>query len=343
MASLSNIISAKLTSTGFEEENLEKGEIFVYTPNMYNHGPAGYSERTVWKSPGAGKAVIEVWGAGGSSGKQCCCGAGIPGNPGAYVKKTINVDGDTWIRGVPGLACANDTLCFKGCSESSCYTICSPNGGLAGLGSANCICLCAQGGTGGMTFCSGSSQNSCCYSANGYCTKTVTNSAGAGCFMVCNIGGPVYSPKCAYGGDINCHSGTLGGCNFSCASFGTCYDYKCGGQYDHVAYPPGIITDTGGVVTYQRECYSNSYDGVGDGLSQLIGALSFAGRNSSIGGSQYANCWSSGRQCGCYEFSHCVPNLPFGVPSPGSSPEANVRDYGSRGGAGAIRIKFIAS
>jgi|SaaInl74LU_5_DNA_1037368.scaffolds.fasta_scaffold06564_3 hypothetical protein len=343
MPVLSEIISAKLSGGGAiaEEDNLEQGQIFVYSPNKYNRGPAGYGECQVWKSPGSGTATVEVWGAGGSSGKMCCCGAGIPGNPGAYLKKTITVDSDTWIRGYPGRSCSNDNLCFKGCSESSCFTICSPNGGLSGLGGANCICLCAQGGVGGMTFCSGSSQNSCCYSANGYCCRAVSSNAGAACFLICNVG--YFDGKCAYGGDINCHSGVPGGCMFSCASFGSCYDYKCGGQYDHVAYPPGIISKDGGVVTFQRECYSNAYDGTGDGLHQLIGALSFAGRNSSIGGQLYTSCWSSHRQCGCYEWNHCVPHLPFGVPGYGANAEGSVRDYGVRGGHGAIRIKFVAA
>ena len=342
MANFSTILANKLTSGVNLETNLEQGEIFTYMPNRFVRGPLGPSDCMVWKSPGSGTAVIEVWGAGGSSGKMCCCGAGIPGNPGAYAKKTVRVDSSTFIRGFPGLSCSNDNLCFKGCSDATCIHICSPNGLLVGsTGGPNCICICAEGGVGGMTYCSGSSQNACCYSANGYCFKNVNCSSGAACFLVCNLG--VFSGRCAYGGDVNCHSGTAGGCNFSCTSFYSCYDYKCDGEHQHVAFPPGIISEKGGVVTFQRECYSNSYDGTGDCLSQLLGALNFAGRTPQTGGQNYTSCWSGSRQCGCYEDNHCTPMLPFGVPGFGANAEAGVRDYGVRGGHGAVRIKFIAS
>lgn len=345
MPILSTIISAKLgAASGGAEENLETGEITVFSSNMYHRGPAGYSDCQVWKSPGAGTAIIEMWGAGGSSGKQCCCGAGLPGNPGSYMKKTIATTANTWIRGYTGRSCSNDSLEFKGCSEASCFLICSPDGGLSGpTGGANCACLCTMGGTGGKTFCTGSSQVSCCYSANGYCCSNVSSNAGAACFLVCNLGHCNGGNNCAYGGDINCHSGTVDGCNFSCSSFGSCYDYKCGGQYDHVAYPAGIITKKGGVVTYQLECYSNMYDGVGSGLSQLLGALSFAGSNPTVGGQPGTSCWSGGRACGCYEYNHCVPQIPYGVGAPSANAESSVRDYGFRGGQGALRIKFVAA
>ena len=44
MPVLSEIISAKLSGGGAiaEEDNLEQGQIFVYSPNKYNRGPAGY-------------------------------------------------------------------------------------------------------------------------------------------------------------------------------------------------------------------------------------------------------------------------------------------------------------
>lgn len=346
MPILSTIIAAKLAAgSAGAEENLETGEITVFSSNRYHRGPAGYSDCQVWKSPGAGTAVIEMWGAGGSSGKMCCCGAGLPGNPGTYMKKTIATTANTWIRGYTGRSCSNDNLEFKGCSESSCFLICSPDGGLSGdNGGVNCMCLCTQGGVGGYTFCTGSSQTSCCYSANSFCcnaSRTSMADAGAACFLICNLRSGY--EKCAYGGDINCHSMTENGCNFSCASFGSCYDYKCGGQYDHVAYPPGIISDKGGVVTYQLECYSNMYDGTGGGLSQLLGALNFAGSNPVIGGTPGTACWSGSRGCGCYEQNHCVPQIPYGVGAPSANAEGSVRDYGYRGGQGALRIKFVAA
>jgi len=70
------------------EDNLEKGRIWVYSEgNMYT----GFCNGFCWKPPGTGTAVIEIWGAAGSGAKMCCCGAGLPGNPPAYVKKTVCV------------------------------------------------------------------------------------------------------------------------------------------------------------------------------------------------------------------------------------------------------------
>lgn len=338
MASLSNLLGNR-AAPFVEETGLEQGEIFAFYPPCYNPGNAA-TGCVCWNSPGTGYAVVEIWGAGGSGGKMCCCGAGIPGNPGAYSKKCICVDGNTWIRGILGMSCSNDNLCFKGCSSSTCIHICSPNALLTGgRGNANCICMCAQGGNGGMTYCNGSSQPACCFSANGYCYSQIAGAGGA-CFVVCNVG--AFNPKCAYGGDINCHSGSPGGNNFSCTTFWTCYPCKCA-QNDHVAVPPGIFGTDGGLATIQRECYSNMYDGSGDGGSQLIGALNIMGRSPTVGGHVNTNCWSSGRQCGCYEWAHCLPFLPYGIPGTSGIAPDSVRDYGYRGGHGALRIKFIGA
>ena len=35
---------------------------------------------------GGGEATIEMWGAGGSGARMCCCGGGIPGNAAGYPK-----------------------------------------------------------------------------------------------------------------------------------------------------------------------------------------------------------------------------------------------------------------
>ena len=39
--------------------------------------------------PHGGEATIEMWGAGGSGARMCCCGGGIPGNAAGY-SKTYN-------------------------------------------------------------------------------------------------------------------------------------------------------------------------------------------------------------------------------------------------------------
>jgi|LauGreDrversion2_3_1035106.scaffolds.fasta_scaffold24501_1 hypothetical protein len=108
------------------EDNLEKGRIWVYSEgNMYT----GFCNGFCWKPPGTGTAVIEIWGAAGSGAKMCCCGAGLPGNPPAYVKKTVCVCPSNYVCGYVGRSCNNsDSLCFRGCSESTCvcWFGCSP-------------------------------------------------------------------------------------------------------------------------------------------------------------------------------------------------------------------------
>ena len=109
------------------EDNLEKGRIWVFSDgNMYS----GFCNNFCWRPPGTGKAVIEIWGAAGSSAEMCCCGAGLEGNPGAYVKKCICVTAANRVCGYVGRSCNNaDDLCFRGCSESTCvcWFGCAPN------------------------------------------------------------------------------------------------------------------------------------------------------------------------------------------------------------------------
>ena len=343
MATLSNILSDK-TAPFSVEENLELGEVYAYTVGV-GDGSTGGTAATAnfcWNAPGIGKAVIEVWGAGGSSGKMCCCGAGIGGNPGAYSKRTVNVDGSTWIRGFIGNSCSNNDLCFKGCSQSSCITVCSPNGTLTGpTGNSTCFCICAQGGVGGVTWCNGSTQPYCCHRANGMCASQPSCGCfSSGCGLICNVG--FHSGRCAYGGDVNCNSGAPDDSgNFTCVSMMRCYPCRCTMQ-DHIAIPPGIIAEGGAVLTYPRECYSMQTGGTGDGLNQIVGMLAGAARR---GGTYMttAQCWNSNRTCGCYEHNHCYGYLPPAVPAQGSMTASSVRDYGSRGGPGLVRIKFIGS
>lgn len=107
------------------EDNLEKGRIWVYADgNMYSSFCNGFC----WRAPSCGKAIIEIWGAAGSGAQMCCCGAGLPGNSPAYVKKCICVQPGNYVCGYVGRSCNNSSaLCFRGCSEASCvrWTGCS--------------------------------------------------------------------------------------------------------------------------------------------------------------------------------------------------------------------------
>ena len=344
MPNLSDLIEQKLAAgDGIEESNLEKGEVWSFQPSTRDaqFGVAA-TACMCWNAPGSGTAVIEIWGASGSSGKMCCCGAGIPGNPGAYAKKTIQVDSSTWIRGIIGNSCSNDSLCFKGCSQATCVTLCSPNGTLPG--GLECNCLCAEGGAGGVTWCNGSTQPYCCHRGNGMCASLSVNcNSGNACGNVCHVG--FFTGRCAYGGDINCNSGDPNfpeSGMFSCVQFHSCYPCKCA-MKDTVTVAPGIFSTEPSSITYQRACYSNNYDGTGDGGSQILGGLAALGRRAGNGGIPNAQCWSSHRPCGCYEDNHCGLFLPPGVPGQASMTAGSVRDYGWRGGPGKVRIKFIGA
>jgi hypothetical protein len=86
MASLKSLLGTKSDAfVSVEESNLEKGRIYVYTPgtNYSRHIWCGFC----FHPEVSGTAVVEIWGAGGSGAEMCCCGFGLPGNAGAYVKK----------------------------------------------------------------------------------------------------------------------------------------------------------------------------------------------------------------------------------------------------------------
>lgn len=344
MASLSKLIGSRVAPF-VTETGLEQGTIEVFSSGV-RESPFGTfnTDAMCWRAPGNGILQVEIWGAAGSSGKNCCCGAGVPGNPGAYAKKTICVDSSTYVTGYIGTSCSNNTLCFKGCSEATCIIICSPNGTLTGgLGDINEICMCAEGGVGGHTYCNGSCPPYYCLIQNGFCGNTCANcDMNAGCGIVCNVG-TLSGPRRAYGGDINCNSGDITDPkgNWSCATFHACYPCTCG-HHDHVAIPPGIISEEGALITYQRGCASNWAANTGGG-GDLMYALTSAGRKGGPGAMPNASCWSGNRSCGCYEVSQCVDWLPAAIPAQSSHPVADIRDHGWKGGPGMVRLKFIGS
>lgn len=160
-----------------------------------------------------------------------------------------------------------------------------------------------------------------------------TSAGGAGCFTVCNL--PCMGR--AYGGDINCCGGV------SCTTFRHCQSCCTQIHQDHIAVPPGIISEVGTMLTYNKETEGDTQQGLtGTGLHQLYNAINIAGRQPTVGGYRYA-CFASMKACGCYEAWGCTPMVPYGVGGPGSTACSSVRDHGLRGGLGAVRIKFIGS
>lgn len=322
MASLSTILQNKSRDIEFQETNIEKGEIYYFNPGTV---ASSISPTFSWTAPSNGVVVVEIWGAGGSGGRMCCCGAGIPGNPGAYARKQIVVTSADTITGTLGRSCGNNQLTCRGRSENTC--ICYVTTSLNGT-------VCAQGGIGGTAFCGGNGNpHYCCFTANSFCGNQTGFSAGCG--IVCNYR-TAADIATASGGDVNCSGG------FSCTSFYHCNSCCNCSQYQHVKTSPGVFSTDGGVITFRYDADSGYSNPSGSNYHPFINALNALSRQPSMG--QPASfCWAGAKACACYEHHGCFPYLPHGVPGTSSMPCDNVRDDGLRGGHGAVRIKFIGS
>jgi len=352
MPSLRTLLSDKARlAMGSDSETpyqsmLEKGLIYFFTPGR--QGSTSFlneSQCFCWNSPGCGTAIIEIWGASGSGASMCCCGAGLPGNPGAYSRKTVEVFPGSFVCGCTGMSCGNATsVCtsgglsgqsFRGCSEGTgiCWCTCS--------GSASC--MCAMGGRGGWSRCmDGGAGPYCCFGALGFCISrpnlgiTMSNNCGIVCHYCDNGGSPPEWIALAYGGDVNCCGG------FSCMTFYCCQPSRpCSWNY-HVRTSAGIISEDGVVLTFQGEEDQHHSNSSGGGFHQLLYTLNAAARSPSMGHGMAA-CWSGHRSCGCYETHGCQPFLPYGVPGTPPSPCSGVRDHAIRGGHGAVRIQYIGT
>ena len=321
MASLKGLLTVR-NPAEMVEDNLETGYIYSWTPGT---NWTNFCNGVCWTAKANGTAIIEIWGAGGSGARMCCCGDGLPGNAGAYVKKTITVETGDTLTGSTGMACQAHPLCHSGCSDPTGVCWVTANNGNG--------CLCARGGYGGKTMCTTGSSLYCCFRAQGFCTVRCNND---NCGMVCNWCDGAW-PAEGYGGDVNC-CGQL-----SCSSFfGCCPHCKCRFQ-QHVATPAGLFAENGALITFQKES-----DGTpmsqwsGNQLFQFYAALNLATK-SPYQGNPLSYCWRSDRSCGCYESQGYANYLPVGTGGIGPNPCPEVRDHGIRGGFGGVRIKFIPS
>ena len=321
MASLKGLLTVR-NPAEMVEDNLETGYIYSWTPGT---NWTNFCNGVCWTAKANGTAIIEIWGAGGSGARMCCCGDGLPGNAGAYVKKTITVETGDTMTGCTGMPCYAHPLCHSGCSNATgvCWVTASNGNG----------CMCARGGYGGKTMCTTGSSLYCCFRAQGFCTVRCNND---NCGMVCNWCDGAW-PAEGYGGDVNC-CGQL-----SCSSFfGCCPHCKCRFQ-QHVATPAGLFAENGALITFQKES-----DGTpmsqwsGNQLFQFYAALNLATK-SPYQGNPLSYCWRSDRSCGCYPSQGYANYLPVGTGGIGPNPCPEVRDHGIRGGFGGVRIKFIPS
>ena len=318
MASLETLLKAKVPAGS--EQNLETGRIYSFAEgNTYTKACKCWC----WCPTATGVATIEVWGAGGSGAKMCCCGGGIPGNSGAYAKKEIAMTTSQYMWGCTGFACGNsDALCFRGCSEPStvCWTSTSTNG-----------CMCAKGGKGGVSICSTTPSMYCCFLGNGFCGTNI----GPQCGMICNQCSGQHD-AIAYGGDVNICG------NISCMAFTGCYPSCICQTRSYVAFPPGMIAVCGGVVGFANSNDTSASRWSGMGYGQTVAMLAGAGKTPGSG-VPWKACYTSDTSCGCYNANGCQSNVPYGVGGHGPFPCPGVRDHAHRGGMGAIRIKFIES
>lgn len=318
MASLRSLLGTKQDAfVSVTEENLEKGRIYVYTPGTnYSRLWCGFC----FHPDTSGTAVVEIWGAGGSGAEMCCCGFGTPGNAGAYVRKTVSMAPGDFICGYIGQSCGNATaLCFRGCSEATQVRFC--------IGGQE-TCACAEGGKGGLTYCSTNSSYYCCYRANGFCVTRTNND---NCGIVCNHCNGSWI-ACAYGGDVNCPG------KISCVSAFGCYPSCVCLFIDHVPTPAGMFSKEGAMISYTRENNNDFAQWSGSGHHQHLGVLG-SGRFPR-GGIPFATCWGASKACGCYENDGCVPVMPIGTGGRGPNPCPGVRDHAIRGGHGGVRIRF---
>ena len=321
MASLKGLLTVR-NPAEMVEDNLETGYIYSWTPGT---NWTNFCNGVCWTAKANGTAIIEIWGAGGSGARMCCCGDGLPGNAGAYVKKTITVETGDTMTGCTGMPCYSHPLCHSGCSNATgvCWVTASNGNG----------CMCARGGYGGKTMCTTGPSLYCCFRAQGFCTVRCNND---NCGMVCNWCDGAW-PAEGYGGDVNC-CGQL-----SCSSFfGCCPHCKCRFQ-QHVATPAGLFAENGALITFQKESDSTPMSQwSGNQLFQFYAALNLATK-SPYQGNPLSYCWRSDRSCGCYEMQGCNNYLPVGTGGIGPNPCPEVRDHGIRGGFGGVRIKFIPS
>jgi len=327
MAKLSDLLSSREITA--YQENLPKGKIFTATGLGGMYSCIRTDMQWCWNSPGCGIAVIEVWGAAGSASCNCCCGVGLPGNTGAYLKKTIAVTPCSFVAGRPGVPCnGNSNFSFTGCSESSCF-VWSDARDLCGNTNG---CLCAQGGAAGKSCCFDGGSPFCAFYCTGYCGTLIVNGANVCCGIICNRC-PGLMVACAWGGDNNC-CGIDGKMEFrGCQHMCTC-------QFiEYVPYSPAIFAEEGGYLVFPVENDHGDSNWAGAGMGAAGHVLNSSSKSPS-GGKPWSACWRGDRFCTCYEHHACMNYMPYGVAASAATVCPGVRDVGRRGGAGAIRITY---
>lgn len=365
MAALTRLIQTRAVYERFAGGNgLEKGEVFSWTPgNTNNSTPfpqrgCGDCKLFCFQSPGYGTAVVEIWGAGGSGPKSACCAFTIPGNPGAYSRKTIRMQPCGFVFGCVGFACGdNGNSCSANlnCRGCSCPTHICWFTGIRGCEGQ----MCAMGGRGGFSLCQPSNSGYTCFINCQFCGSQPAG-FGDGCGLICNYSlcdDPTASSAgpsqmcgsltemftgncwavgrwmaCAYGGDVNCCGG------FSCVLFGACNACcKCCHIY-YVKLPYNMWTEKSSVVEvhHSNTDADRSMQYISHWFNRAAGLT-----RSPTNAMPIMYCYTGAVMCGCREALGCISYVGVGVPGFGGSHcSSNVCDHGLRGGSGGVRITW---
>ena len=340
MASLSSIVTSRnvIHHNVLEETNIETGIISMLIPHSTQYTDHHSLTRSYSSPNVTGTVTVEIWGASGSAAGQRCCGLSIPGNPGAYSRKTFTLNGNTLnFTTTIGVACTEENLCYKGTSGPTCLCWC--------LGSANGT-MCAGGGRGGVWWCSDGSRTTFCCAIEALHCHTIFSDLphpynpgrtgatdGAGCGMICNIKVAGDIPT-ASGGDLNLSGG------ISCSLFGQCNQCCNISNIYFVKTSPYRFSKEGAMIVNQQDECNMRYNFGGGGPSDLLHVLGFAGRVPTPG--PLFNCWGATRNCGCNSTANRFQDImPYGVPAnAGGASQESGYSYGNRGGPGAVKVVY---
>lgn len=339
MASLKSLVASK-NLDNYLNFSLEKGKVYAFTAGA-QFTPA----RFCWRPCAAGIAIVEVWGPGGGSSRMCCCGASIPGNSGAYAKKVYQISTEclstTFLCGCIGHSSPRtDDLCRRRFGHPTLTQFSCNNG-------TTWHCMCAETGRSGISICmtdpgsGGTSDDYACFQGpwtcftnNCFCGEAKPWGAQTNCGIVCNHR-PTDKEGQAYGGDVNCPS-RVSKVDFTVRN----PNHPCS-YHTYLASPAGMYSTDGAYVLHGAERDNVWSRWSGAGVMESLEAIASLSREPSRG-IPWTYCWGAGSSCGCYENQGCIAHMPIGWPGPPVHQCPNVRDVGTRGGPGGVRVRFIA-
>lgn len=320
MARLDDLLADRERTIQRGFENRRKGRVYFYQHQNLNG--ASNSCAFCWIAPGNGVAVVELWGASGSGQAGCCCSGptGLPGNPGAYSRKTVTVSSGSNICGLLGCNALGSCFCLC-CFQSQCSVACFCN-------TSENTTMFTAGGLSGYSTCMTGNNAFCCIV---FRSARCNTPAGTGCGIICNVNSTL-TAACACGGDVNISGGV------SCMEFlGCCNSSICANILITLAIAPGIYSSSGNTCVQFRYGLlgQNTYAFSGHRIMDHVMA-GLRGR-----APQQFNCATSSNDCACYDITGCQ-EAGVGIPGTSGWVCANTRAAGRRGGMGGVKITFYS-